>query len=36
MTTNSNHSLGIAPSALDGDFAADMPNQKWAKQAKVA
>jgi len=26
VTTNSNHSLGIAPNLLDGDFVADMPN----------
>lgn len=30
VTTNSNHSLGIAPNLLDGNFAADMPNRKWA------
>jgi putative transposase len=30
VTTNSNHSLGIAPNVLDGDFAADTANQKWA------
>ena len=30
VTTNSNHSLGIAPNLLDGSFAADMPNRKWA------
>jgi len=30
VTTNSNHSLGIAPNLLDGDFVADMPNRKWA------
>ena len=30
VTTNSNHSLGIAPNLLYGDFAADMPNRKWA------
>jgi transposase InsO family protein len=30
VTTNSNHSLGIASNVLDGDFAADVPNQKWA------
>jgi transposase InsO family protein len=30
VTTNSNQSLGIAPNILDGDFAADMPNRKWA------
>jgi putative transposase len=30
VTTNSNHSLGIAPNILDGDFATDLPNRKWA------
>ena len=30
VTTNSNHSLGIAPNLLDTDFVADMPNRKWA------
>ena len=30
VTTNSNHSLGIAPNLLDGDFVADAPNRKWA------
>ncbi len=35
VTTNSNHSLGVAPNLLDGDFIADAPNRKWAKQAKV-
>src|SRR5690606_30445535 len=30
VTTNSNHSLGIAPNLLDGNFAAGMPNRKWA------
>ena len=30
VTTNSNHSLGIAPNILDGDFATDTPNRKWA------
>jgi hypothetical protein len=30
VTTNSNHHLGIAANWLDGDFAADAPNQKWA------
>jgi transposase InsO family protein len=35
VTTNSNHSLGVAANWLDGDFAATVPNQKWAKQAKV-
>jgi putative transposase len=35
VTTNSNHSLGIAANVLDGDFTAEAPNRKWAKQAKV-
>ena len=30
VTTNSNHSLGIAPNLLAGDFVADAPNGKWA------
>ncbi len=30
VTTNSNHSLGIAANVLDGDFVAGTPNQKWA------
>ncbi len=30
VTTNSNHSLGIAANWLDGDFVAAAPNQKWA------
>ena len=30
VTTNSNHSLGIAPNLLNGDFVADAPNRKWA------
>jgi len=30
ITTNSNHRLGIAPNLLDGDFASDMPDRKWA------
>ena len=30
VTTNNNHRLGIAPNLLDGDFAADAPNRKWA------
>jgi putative transposase len=30
ITTNSNHSLGIAANWLDGDFVATAPNQKWA------
>lgn len=31
VTTNSNHRLGIAPNLLDGNFAADAPNRKWAR-----
>ena len=30
ITTNSSHSLGIAPNIHGGDFAANMPNRKWA------
>ena len=30
VTTNSNHRLGIAANWLNGDFAADAPNHKWA------
>jgi hypothetical protein len=30
VTTNSNHRLGVAANWLDGDFAADVPNRKWA------
>ncbi len=30
VTTDSNHRLGIVPNILDGDFAADAPNCKWA------
>jgi putative transposase len=30
VTTNSNHSLGVAANWLDGDFASTVPNQKWA------
>ena len=30
VTTNSNHSLGIALNIIDGDFVADAPNRKWA------
>lgn len=29
-TTDSNHSLSIAPNLLNRDFHADAPNQKWA------
>lgn len=28
-TTNSNHSLPVAPNLLQQDFSADRPNQKW-------
>ncbi len=30
VTTNSNHRMGVAANWLDGDFAADVPNRKWA------
>jgi len=30
VTTESDHKFNIAPNLLDGDFAADAPNQKWA------
>jgi transposase InsO family protein len=30
VTTNSDHSLGIAANVLDGNFIADAPNRKWA------
>lgn len=30
VTTDSHHRLGVAANWLDGDFAADAPNQKWA------
>ena len=30
VTTNSNHRLGVAANWLDGDFAAEAPNRKWA------
>lgn len=29
-TTNSNHSLPVAPNLLRQDFSATAPNQKWA------
>ncbi|MGQ7249300.1 IS3 family transposase [Halomonas sp. V046] len=29
-TTNSRHSLPVAPNLLEQDFTADVPNQKWA------
>jgi transposase InsO family protein len=29
-TTDSNHTLNIAPKLLEQDFSADAPNQKWA------
>ena len=29
VTTDSDHKFNIAPNLLDGDFAADAPNQKW-------
>ena len=30
VTTDSHHRLGVAANWLDGDFAADAPNCKWA------
>jgi putative transposase len=30
VTTDSNHRLGVAANWLDGDFAVDVPNRKWA------
>ena len=30
VTTDSNHRLSVAANWLDGDFAADVPNHKWA------
>ena len=30
MTTDSNHTLAVAPNLLDRDFSATAPNQKWA------
>ena len=30
LTTDSAHSLGVAPNLLDGDFTCTGPNQKWA------
>ena len=30
VTTDSQHRLGVAANWLDGDFAADPPNRKWA------
>ncbi|WP_349026041.1 DDE-type integrase/transposase/recombinase [Methyloglobulus sp.] len=29
MTTNSTHSLPVAPNLLGQNFTADAPNQKW-------
>ncbi|MGZ4978020.1 MAG: IS3 family transposase [Methylobacter sp.] len=28
-TTNSNHSLPVAPNLFEQDFTADVPDQKW-------
>ncbi|MGZ4982422.1 MAG: hypothetical protein ACXWAB_13375, partial [Methylobacter sp.] len=28
-TTNSNHSLPVAPNLLEQNFTADVPDQKW-------
>jgi len=30
VTTDSHHRLGVAAKWLDGDFVANIPNQKWA------
>ena len=30
VTTGSHHRLGVAANWLEGDFAADVPNRKWA------
>ena len=30
VTTDSHHRLGVAANWLDGDFAADAPDRKWA------
>ena len=30
VTTDSDHKFNIAPNLLDGDFAVEQPNQKWA------
>ena len=30
VTTDSNHTLAVAPNLLDRDFSATAPNQKWA------
>ncbi|GLV27335.1 hypothetical protein TomTYG45_37590 [Sphingobium sp. TomTYG45] len=30
VTTDSHHRLGVAANWLDGDFAANVPNRKWA------
>lgn len=30
VTTDSNHKFNSAPNLLDRDFAAELPNQKWA------
>ena len=30
VTTDSHHRLGVAANWLDGDFVANIPNQKWA------
>ena len=30
VTVNSNRSLGTVANVLDGDFASDKPNRKWA------
>jgi len=34
-TTNSNHSLPVAPNLLEQDFSATRPNQKWVSDISV-
>jgi putative transposase len=36
VTTDSHHRLGVAANWLDGDFAADAPNRKWAGETKFS
>ena len=35
LTTNSAHSLGVAPNLLGGDFTCSGPNQKWASAGTI-
>jgi transposase InsO family protein len=36
VTTDSHHRLGVAANWLDGDFAADAPNRKWAGDITIS